>query len=118
MKLIFGILCLFASLSLTAQSQLNQKELTTITQRADAYVSRLDTQLNFTNDQNLKVKEILTSLFTDTKTMERTIDSSQLRSKIIERRATADDAINAILTAEQRKNFNSIFGKARKSGNF
>ncbi len=118
MKRILGILCLCASLSLTAQSQLSQKELTVITKRTDSYVSRLDTQLNFTEDQKSEVKDILISLFTDTKTMSGTIESSQLRSKIIERRATADEEINAILTAEQRKNFNSVFGKARKSGNF
>ena len=117
MKYILAILCLCASLSLTAQSQLTQKELTSITQRAEAYVSKMDTQLNFTEDQKTKVKEILTNLFVDTKTMSGTIESSQLRAKIIERRATADDEINAILTTEQRKSFESVFGTSRKQGN-
>ena len=69
--------------------------------------------------QKLKVKEILKDLFVDTKTMSSTIESSKLRTKIIERRAIADKDISALLTEEQRKNFESVFGGNRKkSRNF
>ena len=113
MKRILGILCLCASLSLTAQSQLRQKESISIEQRADAYVARYDAQLNFTDDQKSKVKEIIKNLFAEIKTMSSTIESSELRSKIRERRAIADKEINALLTEEQRKNFETAKKKSR-----
>ena len=104
-KLFYSIVLL--AIAMNGYAQKPAKPNLSAEERADKYVTMLDSRLALTNDQKQKIKQIETEHAKQMKEF-RKQDESEMKQKMEQRKNLAKNSreeINTILTAEQKKKF-------------